>query len=302
MRMKKNLGWLGILPLIAVLLSGCDAALVDPKGQIGVELKSLIITAFWLMMIVVIPVIVLTVVFAWKYRHSNHAAKYLPDWAHSNKIEAVVWLVPCVIILFLGIITWKTSHSLDPHKPIESDADTMEVQVVALDWKWLFIYPEQGIATVNEVAMPVDVPVHFRVTSASVMNSFFIPTLGSQIYAMAGMDNDVYLVANEAGVYDGKSSNYSGKGFSEMTFDARAMSQDDFDAWVDEVGQSSETLSYDGSYQELAEPSTDHPVEYFSDVSSGLYHGIVDSFHGGNGQGGHGGGHGETSMSAEAAE
>ncbi|MCK2041503.1 ubiquinol oxidase subunit II [Chromohalobacter sp. TMW 2.2308] len=302
MRMKKNLGWLGILPLIAVLLSGCDWALVDPKGQIGIEQKSLIITAFWLMMIVVIPVIVMTVVFAWKYRHSNHTAKYMPDWAHSNKIEAVVWLIPCIIILFLGIITWKTSHSLDPHKPIESDAETMEVQVVALDWKWLFIYPEQGIATVNEVAMPVDVPVHFSVTSASVMNSFFIPTLGSQIYAMAGMDNDVYLVANEAGVYDGKSSNYSGEGFSEMTFDAHAMSQDDFDAWVDKVGQSSETLSYEGSYQELAEPSTDHPVEYFSDVTSDLYRDIVEGFHGGNGEGGHDGGHGETSMSAEAAE
>jgi len=302
MRIKKNLGWLGVLPLIAVLLSGCDAALVDPKGQIGVELKSLIITAFWLMMIVVIPVIIMTVVFAWKYRHSNHAAKYMPDWAHSNKIEAVVWLVPCVIILFLGIITWKTSHSLDPHKPLAPKGETMEVQVVALDWKWLFIYPKQGIATVNEVAMPVDVPVHFRVTSASVMNSFFIPTLGSQIYAMAGMDNDVYLVANEAGVYAGKSSNYSGKGFAEMTFDALALPQDDFDAWVEKVRESPKTLTFNGSYQELAEPSTDHPVEYFSDVTPNLYGKIIKSFKGGNGQGEHGEGHGETTMSAEAAE
>ncbi|MCI0511319.1 cytochrome bo3 quinol oxidase subunit 2 [Chromohalobacter marismortui] len=302
MRMKKNLGWLGVLPLIAVLLSGCDAALVDPKGLIGEQLKSLIITAFWLMMIVVIPVIVMTVVFAWKYRHSNHAAKYLPDWAHSNKIEVVVWLVPCIIILFLGIITWKTSHSLDPHKPLAPASETMEVQVVALDWKWLFIYPKQGIATVNQVAMPVDVPVHFRVTSASVMNSFFIPTLGSQIYAMAGMDNDVYLVANETGVFAGKSSNYSGRGFSEMTFDALALSKDDFEDWVDKVGQAPQTLSFKGSYQELAEPSTDHPVEYFSDVTPNLYRNIIQSFKGGSGQSGHGEGHGEKAMSAEAAE
>ena len=203
MRKKKYSPILTRLPLLLLplLMSGCSSALMDPQGPVGEAQKSLIITAFLLMMIVVIPVIVMTIVFGWRYRATNLAAKYTPDWAHSNKIEIVVWLIPCVIILFLAIMTWQTSHSLAPQKPLGTKAETLEIQVVSLDWKWLFIYPEQDIATVNEVAIPVDVPVHFHVSSGSVMNSFFIPALGSQIYAMAGMDNDVHLIADEEGVY-----------------------------------------------------------------------------------------------------
>ncbi len=186
-----------MLVVLCLLLTGCSSALLDPKGQIGVEQRSLILTSFGLMLIVVIPVIVMTLLFGWRYRRSNRVAKYLPDWAHSNAIEAAVWTVPCLIIAVLAFLTFKTSHSLDPHKPLESDVAPMEIQAVALDWKWLFIYPEQGIASVNELAFPVDTPVRFRVSSGSVMNAFFIPRLGSQIYAMAGMDNDVHLIADE---------------------------------------------------------------------------------------------------------
>lgn len=300
-----------VLPL---LLVGCDSVLMDPKGQVGEAERRLILTAFGLMLIVVIPVIVMTLLFARRYRRGNKEAGYSPDWGHSNVIEVIVWFIPCVIIVFLAVLTWHTSHSLDPHKPLDPDDDTeaMVIQAVSLDWKWLFIYPEQGIATVNEVAFPVDVPVHFRVTSGSVMNSFMIPTLGSQIYAMAGMDNDVYLIADEEGTYWGRSTNYSGAGFSEMLFEAHVTSQQDFDAWVEKVRGSSDTLAYPDGYQALAEPSIDHPVEYFSNVSPDLYDKIVQSFHGGSGMSGHGshaGGHGEHDggkqempMSAEAAE
>ena len=299
MRKKHFSLFVGLL-LLSLMLGGCDAALMDPKGQIGEEQRTLILTAFGLMLIVVIPVIVMTFLFAMRYRLSKKA-RYEPDWAHSTPIETIVWFIPMVIIAFLGWLTWQTSHSLDPHKPLESDAETLEIQAVSLDWKWLFIYPEQGIATVNEVAFPTDVPVHFRVSSGSVMNSFFIPRLGSQIYAMAGMDNDVYLIADEEGVYPGRSTNYSGAGFAGMTFDAHATSRKEFETWVDEVRGSAETLTYPGEYDALADPSRNHPVEYFSDVSPGLYEKIIKSFHSGGTEEQHGD-HGDGPMSAEAAE
>lgn len=314
-----------LLAVLPLLLAGCSSALLDPKGQIGEEQRTLILTAFGLMQIVVIPVIVMTLLFAWRYRRSNRDATYQPDWAHSNKIEAVVWLIPCVIIAFLALLTWYTSHSLDPHKPLEAQEDGQEpmvIEAVSLDWKWLFIYPEQGIATVNELAFPEDTPVRFRVTSGSVMNSFFIPRLGSQIYAMAGMDNDVHLIADEQGVYPGRSTNYSGAGFSDMTFDAHVGSEEDFEAWVAEVRESSESLTFPEEYYELAAPSEDAEIQYFSEVSPALYESIIKSFHAGGdheermatyadsyAEGfGHGGGHHESTeshgkpMSAEAAE
>ncbi|MBB3143093.1 ubiquinol oxidase subunit II [Halomonas sp. THAF12] len=308
---------LAVLPLV---LAGCSSALLDPKGQIGEEQRTLILTSFGLMQIVVIPVIVMTLLFAWRYRRSNREASYRPDWHHSNLIEAIVWFIPCVIIVFLAVLTWYTSHSLDPHKPIEPTAEQqepIEIQAVSLDWKWLFIYPEQGIATVNELAFPEDTPVHFRVTSGSVMNAFFIPRLGSQIYAMAGMDNDVHLVADEPGVYAGRSTNYSGAGFADMTFKAHVSTQQDFDAWVEKVRESSESLTYPDEYYALAAPSEANPVEYFSEVSPSLYESIIKSFKAGGRHAeymaaiagnGHGAGHGEAadahgeSESAEAAE
>ncbi|CAD5272653.1 MULTISPECIES: ubiquinol oxidase subunit II [Halomonadaceae] len=268
-----------VLLALCLFLAGCSSALLDPKGQIGAEQRTLILTAFGLMLIVVIPVIVMTLLFGWRYRRSNSLAKYTPDWAHSNVIEAVVWIVPCAIIAVLALLTWKTSHSLDPHKPLESDVAPIEIQAVALDWKWLFIYPEQGIASVNEVAFPVDTPVRFRVSSGSVMNAFFIPHLGSQIYAMAGMDNDVHLIADEIGSYPGRSTNYSGAGFSGMTFEAKVTNPEDFDAWVETVRAAPQTLTYPEGYEALAEPSESNPVEYFSAISPSLYESILRSFH-----------------------
>ncbi|WP_275286219.1 ubiquinol oxidase subunit II [Halomonas elongata] len=283
MRRNPTLRMLGVLLLLSLplLLAGCSSALLDPKGQVGEEQRTLILTSLALMQIVVIPVIVMTLLFAWRYRRSNRDATYTPDWSHSNKIEAVVWFIPMVIIVFLAILTWYTSHSLDPHKsiePTENQQEPMEIQAVSLDWKWLFIYPEQGIATVNELAFPEDTPVRFRVTSGSVMNAFFIPRLGSQIYAMAGMDNDVHLIADDPGVYPGRSTNYSGAGFSEMTFDAHVGSRQEFDAWVEQVRESSKSLTFPEEYYALAAPSEDNEIQYFSEVSPSLYESIIKSF------------------------
>lgn len=266
-----------LLALVGLMLSGCDMALMNPKGQIGMEQRSLIITAIVLMLIVVIPAIFMTFLFAWKYRESNKNAKYTPNWAHSNKIEMVVWGIPCVIILVLGTLTWKSTQALDPRQPIQSEAQTITIEAVSMDWKWLFIYPDLGIATVNELSFPDNVPVKFKITSDTVMNSFFIPRLGSQIYAMAGMQNIVHLIANEKGVYPGMSANYSGKGFSGMKFNAIVTSQEDFDKWVEKVKQSPNQLQWAG-YEQLSQPSENNAVEYFSNVKPDLYLDIINKY------------------------
>jgi len=263
--------------LAASLLNGCgDIALFNPKGQIGLEERNLIITSASVMLIVVIPVILMAIGFAWKYRASNTTAKYTPNWEHSTKIEIVVWSIPCIIILVLSYITWQSCHSLDPSKPIASTNKPIVINVVALDWKWLFIYPEQGIATVNEIAFPVDTPVEFHITSATVMNSFFIPQLGSQIYAMAGMDNKLHLIANEAGTYGGYSANYSGAGYSDMKFNAIANSPAEFDAWVKHVKQSPETLNT-ATFNTLVQASTKNPVTYYSAVKPNIFTQIMQT-------------------------
>jgi cytochrome o ubiquinol oxidase subunit 2 len=263
------------------MLSGCDMVLMNPKGAIGVEQRTLILTAIGLMLIVVVPVIFMAFAFAWKFRASNKEAKYTPNWSHSNKIEAVVWTIPIIIIVILGTITWKTTHSLDPYRPIVTDKKPMTIEVVSLDWKWLFIYPEQGIATVNELAFPKDVPVEFKVTSNSVMNSFFIPQLGGQIYAMAGMQTKLHLIGNEAGEYKGISSSYSGQGFSGMKFTAIVTpTEGDFDQWVAKVKQSPNTLNATSDFNKLAEPSENNPVEYFSSVRPNLFKETIGKFMG----------------------
>jgi cytochrome o ubiquinol oxidase subunit 2 len=283
MRLKKYNKSIGMLSLFAsaLMLSGCNTALMDPKGAIGLEQRTLILTAIGLMLIVVIPVIIMAFAFAWKYRASNTNAKYSPNWSHSNKIEAVVWTVPIIIIAILATITWKTTHELDPFKPIVSDQKTMTVEVVSLDWKWLFIYPEQGIATVNELVIPKDVPVQFKVTSDSVMNSFFIPQLGGQIYAMAGMQTQLHLIANEAGTYKGISSNFSGRGFSGMKFNTIATpTREDFDAWVAKVKSAPNQLATTDDFNKLAAQSIDNPVEYFASVKPELFKEIIGKFMG----------------------
>ena len=265
-----------LVPLsAALLLSGCQWAVLDPKGPIGVQERSIIITATVLMLLVVVPVIALIFIFAWRYRASNDKAEYQPNWSHSGRIEAVVWLIPCIIIAALGVIAWRSSHSLDPYRPLDSKVKPIRIDAVALDWKWLFIYPDQKVATVNQVAFPSNVPVEFHITSATVMNAFFIPQLGSQIYAMARMQTQLHLLASEPGTYQGLSSNYSGDGFSGMTFKAIALpSQQGFDAWLARVKASQDTLGA-AAYRQLAKPSENNPVEYYSQVQPNLFADIV---------------------------
>jgi len=262
-----------------LLLSGCGMTLLEPKGQVGMAEKDLIITATLLMLVVVVPVILMTIAFAWKYRASNTKATYLPDWSHSTKIEVAVWGVPLILLIFLGIITYKSTHALDPYRPLESDVKPVTIQVVSLDWKWLFIYPEQGIATVNKIVFPANTPVNFQITSDSVMNSFFIPALGGQIYAMAGMQTKLHLIANEKGEFDGISANYSGEGFTGMKFTATATSQADFDAWVADVKKSPKRLET-AEYAALAKPSERNPVELYSSYTPDLFKIIVDKYEG----------------------
>ncbi len=228
---------------MAPLLGGCQFSVMDPMGPIGASEKSLILFATGLMLLIVVPVIVMTLAFAWRFRASNTAAVYKPDWEHSTKIEVVVWLVPCLLIIVLAAVTWSSTHRLDPYRPIASANKPIEVDVVSLDWKWLFIYPDLHIASVNELALPVGTPVNFRITSAGVMNSFFIPQLGGQIYSMAGMQTRLSLLASKPGNYAGISANYSGDGFSDMDFTARAMSSSDFTAWVGTVRASKNALT-----------------------------------------------------------
>ncbi|TCW17655.1 cytochrome bo3 quinol oxidase subunit 2 [Raoultella sp. BIGb0138] len=264
---------LGILPL----LSGCNWALFNSKGAVGIEQRNLIITAIMLMLIVVIPAIVMTFLFAWRYRTGNRHARYTPEWAHSNKVEIIVWGVPLCIIVVLAIVVWVSTHRLDPYRPLESSQPPLTVEVVATDWKWVFIYPEQGIATVNDLVLPVNRPVSFQITSDATMNTFFIPQLGGQIYAMAGMRTQLNLIANETGDYAGMSGNFSGPGFSDMKFVAHATSAAQFDAWVRQVKEGNHPLDFNG-FKQLALPSEKHPPEYFSAVEHGLFQRVIDQF------------------------
>jgi len=272
--------WLPVGAGLAMCLSGCNYDVLDPKGAVGVAEKSLIATSTWAMLIVVVPVIFLTLLFAWRYRASNRNATYAPNWSHSTGIEIVVWTIPTLIILFLGVLTWKSTHELDPYKPLQSDVKPINVEVVALDWKWLFIYPDLGIATVNQLALPVGTPVNFLITSDSVMNSFFIPRLGTQVYAMAGMQTQVHLIADEAGDYAGESANFSGDGFSDMKFRTLAKSPADFNAWVAQVKATQQPLSMD-KYGSVAKPSEKVPVQYFSSVDPKLFHNIIAKYNNG---------------------
>ncbi|MGH8629559.1 MAG: ubiquinol oxidase subunit II, partial [Burkholderiales bacterium] len=215
-----------LLPLLAVL-AGCDAVVLRPSGDIAAQQRDLVVWSTILMLLVIVPVMLLTAVFAWRYRQSNRDAVYDPEWHHSTQLELVIWSAPLLIIIALGALTWIGTHTLDPYRPLSrldasrplpADVKPLKVQVVALDWKWLFIYPEQGIASINEMAAPVDVPIEFQITASTVMNSFFVPALAGQIYAMPGMQTKLHAVINRAGDYEGFSANYSGEGFSHMRF------------------------------------------------------------------------------------
>ena len=270
--------------LAAALLTGCDTVVMSPSGDIAMQQRDLLVWATILMLLVIVPVIVLTLWFAWRYRETNEDATYAPEWTHSTVLELVIWSVPLLIIIALGAMTWVGTHKLDPYRPLDridaqtpvpADLEPLTVEVVALDWKWLFIYPEQGIATVNELAAPVDHPIRFKITASTMMNSFFIPALAGQIYAMAGMETKLHGVINEPGVYKGFSANYSGAGYSHMKFDFHGLSEADFDAWVAKVKASERNLDRE-TYLELEVPSAKVPVTLYSDVDPTLYHGILN--------------------------
>ena len=254
-----------ILIGLSMLLNSCKYSMLVPKGVIAAEELKIMLISVILMLVVVIPVIIISFVFAWRYREKNTAATYQPEWAHSVKLELIWWAIPCIIIAILGVITYKSSHALDPFKPltVNDKQKSIVIQVLALEWKWLFIYPEQNIATVNYLQLPVNVPVKFEISSNGPMNSFLIPQLGGQIYAMAGMKAKLHLVANAIGEYGGFSANFSGTGFAKMNFNVRVSTQEDFDNWVKNVRQKNRILTL-SAYNDLAIPSEANPDEYSS--------------------------------------
>jgi len=227
---------------------------LDPRGPVGHAERVILFDATAIMLAVVVPVIILTLAFAWWFRAGNRRATYRPDWEYSGTIELIVWAIPALVILFLGGIAWIGSHELDPPKPLASATSPLEVEVVSLDWRWLFIYPQERIATVNYLVVPTGVPVHFRLTSTSVMNSFFIPQLGSQIYAMAGMTTQLNLQADQAGTYPGVSAQFSGPGFSDMRFTLVADSGEKFASWVADAHTSGGVLD-SATFAQLVQPT-----------------------------------------------
>src|SRR5271170_4305120 len=280
----KRLRIIALLPFFA-LLGGCNLVVLDPSGDIAARQSDLLIESTGLMLLIIVPVIALTLLFAWRYRESNKAATYAPDWDHSTQLELVIWGAPLLIIICLGAMTWMGTHLLDPYRPIDPLAASgkslggakgrIEVDVVALDWKWLFIYPQYGIATVNQLAAPVNRTIDFRITSSSVMNSFSIPALAGQIYAMPGMETTLYAVMNQTGTYDGFSANYSGAGFSGMRFAFRSLGSDDFDKWVALVKAGGGALGR-SDYLQLERPTENEPPRGYASIDPGLYNAILN--------------------------
>ena len=265
---------LALLGTAIAYLHGQNIAVLNPQGPIATKERNLMFFALILSLVVVIPVFAMTFAIAWKYRESNAKAKYRPDWDHNRVVETIWWGIPTLLILILSVVAWNASHDLDPFKPLASNNPTMTIQVVAMDWKWLFIYPTQDIATVNYVQFPAATPVDFQITSDAPMNSFWIPQLGGQIYAMPGMTTQLYLMANHPGSYRGSSANISGRGFAGMDFVAKSTSEADFNNWVKQVQSSSKSLTA-FEYNQLTQPSENNPVAYFSTPSIGLYNGIL---------------------------
>jgi len=254
-------------------ISGCRGVL-DPIGPVASAEKTILINSTAIMLAIVIPTIIATIAFAWWFRRGNAKAEYRPDWEYSGAIEMVVWSIPAMTIMLLGGITWIGSHDLEPSKPLASAVKPVRVDVVSLDWKWLFIYPDQGIATVNQLVVPAGTPINFRLTSATVWNSFFVPQFGSMIYTMPRMTTRLHLQADRQGVYDGLSSHYSGEGFSGMRFKAHVVPPQQFAAWAE--GARGKGLVLDGAgYADLSRPSSYvKPITYGA-VASGLFDAIV---------------------------
>ena len=275
-----------LLSAPALLLSGCHLVLLHPAGDVARQESDLMIASVILMSLIIVPVLIAIGVIAWRYRATNKNTEdeYDSDWDHSSQFELVVWAAPLLIIIVLGAMTWIGTHQLDPyralsrvgpHQPLAADVQPLEVEVVSLDWKWLFFYPQYGIATVNELAAPVDTPIHFKLTSTETMNAFYVPTLAGMIYTMPGMQTVMNAVINKPGDFDGFSSNYSGEGFTDMRFRFLGMGQRDFSQWVAKVRASGGDLDTQ-SFARLNQPSRAEPVHYYARFDADLYHRILN--------------------------
>ncbi len=286
----KRIRLLALLPLFA-LLGGCNLVVLDPAGSVAARQSELLIESTGLMLLIIVPVIALTLFFAWHYRETNKEATYAPDWDHSTQLELVIWGAPLLIIICLGAMTWMGTHLLDPFRPIVTAAPQrsnsatskaqpdgnapLEVDVVALDWKWLFIYPQYGVASVNALTAPVNRTINFHITSSSVMNSFSIPALAGQIYAMPGMETALYAVMDKTGSFDGFSANYSGAGFSGMHFPFESLASEDFDKWIAKAKAGGGALNRD-EYLQLEKPSENEPAKSYASVAPDLFNAIIN--------------------------
>lgn len=268
--------------LLKSLAHGHTMALLSPAGTIAAQQRSLITFAAILGLVVIIPVFTLTFFIVWRFRDGNVNAKYRPNWDGDKRLELIWWGIPCAIILVLAVVAWQSSHSLDPKRALQSSTKPMTIQVVALNWKWLFIYPEENIATVNYVQFPEDTPIHFEITSDGPMNSFWIPQLGGQIYAMAGMQTTLNLMADNPGNYAGSSANLSGEGFAGMRFTAVSSTNSDFRKWVQSVWESPDRLTI-SEYQKLAQPSKNVPVKLYGARDTDVYGTVIEKYMGHNG-------------------
>jgi cytochrome o ubiquinol oxidase subunit 2 len=267
------LRWCAIAAL-PLLLTACHFAVLDPRGPIGREDRTILIDSLAIMLAIGVPTIIATFAFAWWFRASNKRARYRPDWEFSGAIELVVWAIPAMTILLLGGVAWIGSHELDPAKPLPAREAPVEIEVISLDWKWLFIYPQQGIASINQLVVPAGVPLHFSLTSASVWNVFFIPQLGSMIYTMNGMTTQMNLQADEPGTFRGLSAHFSGDGFSDMHFAVRAVAANEFETWSNAQRGAGPTLDA-AAYKKLTEQSINEPPSMFGAVTPGLFGQVV---------------------------
>ncbi len=271
-----------LLALIVVTLAfgyfkQANIPVLEPAGSIGDKERNLILFALGLSMIVVIPVYIMLFAFAWRYREGNKKkVRYSPELSGNRYAEAVWWLIPAILITILSVVTWNSSHTLDPFRPIASGTKPLKIQVIAMQWKWLFIYPDQNIATVNFFQFPKDTPLDFQITSDAPMNSFWIPQLGGQIYAMPGMTTHLHLIADKTGSFHGSSANISGDGFARMTFVAKSGSAAGFNEWVRQVKASPARLDV-AAYEALARPG-ESLVKYYSSARDGLFQAEVAKY------------------------
>ncbi|MER9207409.1 MULTISPECIES: ubiquinol oxidase subunit II [unclassified Mesorhizobium] len=255
-------------------LPGCAGGVLDPQGPIGVGNRTILLNSLAVMLVIVVPTLVALLAFAWKFRASNSNARYNPEFTYSGRVELIVWSIPTLTILFIGGLIYYGSYQLDPRKPIPSSQPPLDIQVVALDWKWLFLYPEQGVGAVNQLVIPAGVPVRFKLTSASVMNTFFVPQLGSMVYVMNGMQTELHLQADREGSFFGQSAHFSGDGFSDMNFSVSAVSADAFTRWASSLRGGGGVLNAN-AYRELARQSTNVAPASFGHVQPGLFEAVV---------------------------